>query len=298
MKLGTMKDALPASLARRRPRVLLRGATSAGTSRAALAPLGAKAARARRSRRAGRRRSRARRAPGDHVLVMSNGGFGGIHDKLLAQLAALTAADACTPTIVYLHGFRSSPASVKAHALLRARRRAAARRRGRACTCPDLRTRPAAAIAQRRRAGSSATCAIATALDVHRQLARRLLCDASRRALRRARGADQSRGAAVRRPRSRTLGVQTNLYTGETFEVTRRALRRAARAARSRASRGPSATSCSCETGDEVLDYREAVAFYGGAWQYVHGGGDHAFQDFDAQIPAILRFAGVVTRDD
>ena len=27
-------------------------------------------------------------APGDHVLVMSNGGFGGIHDKLLAALAA------------------------------------------------------------------------------------------------------------------------------------------------------------------------------------------------------------------
>ncbi|MEO5765866.1 MAG: UDP-N-acetylmuramate:L-alanyl-gamma-D-glutamyl-meso-diaminopimelate ligase, partial [Casimicrobiaceae bacterium] len=24
---------------------------------------------------------------GDHVLVMSNGGFGGIHDRLLAQLA-------------------------------------------------------------------------------------------------------------------------------------------------------------------------------------------------------------------
>ena len=27
-------------------------------------------------------------APGDHVLCMSNGGFGGIHDKLLAALAA------------------------------------------------------------------------------------------------------------------------------------------------------------------------------------------------------------------
>ncbi len=25
---------------------------------------------------------------GDHVLVMSNGGFGGIHEKLLAGLAA------------------------------------------------------------------------------------------------------------------------------------------------------------------------------------------------------------------
>ena len=26
--------------------------------------------------------------PGDHVLVMSNGGFGGVHAKILASLAA------------------------------------------------------------------------------------------------------------------------------------------------------------------------------------------------------------------
>jgi UDP-N-acetylmuramate: L-alanyl-gamma-D-glutamyl-meso-diaminopimelate ligase len=26
--------------------------------------------------------------PGDHVLVMSNGGFGGLHEKLLAALRA------------------------------------------------------------------------------------------------------------------------------------------------------------------------------------------------------------------
>ncbi|HEY5307344.1 MAG TPA: UDP-N-acetylmuramate:L-alanyl-gamma-D-glutamyl-meso-diaminopimelate ligase, partial [Casimicrobiaceae bacterium] len=26
--------------------------------------------------------------PGDHILVMSNGGFGGVHDKLLTALAA------------------------------------------------------------------------------------------------------------------------------------------------------------------------------------------------------------------
>jgi len=25
--------------------------------------------------------------PGDHILVMSNGGFGGIHDKILGRLA-------------------------------------------------------------------------------------------------------------------------------------------------------------------------------------------------------------------
>jgi UDP-N-acetylmuramate: L-alanyl-gamma-D-glutamyl-meso-diaminopimelate ligase len=29
--------------------------------------------------------------PGDHILVMSNGGFGGLHDKLLAALRARTA---------------------------------------------------------------------------------------------------------------------------------------------------------------------------------------------------------------
>jgi UDP-N-acetylmuramate: L-alanyl-gamma-D-glutamyl-meso-diaminopimelate ligase len=30
---------------------------------------------------------RAAAQPGDHVLCMSNGGFGGVHGKLLAQLA-------------------------------------------------------------------------------------------------------------------------------------------------------------------------------------------------------------------
>jgi predicted esterase YcpF (UPF0227 family) len=52
------------------------------------------------------------------------------------------------------------------------------------------------------------------------------------------------------------------------------------------------------ETADELLDYREAVAFYAGAYQYVRGGGDHAFTDFEAQVPAILRFAqGVHSRE-
>jgi UDP-N-acetylmuramate: L-alanyl-gamma-D-glutamyl-meso-diaminopimelate ligase len=30
--------------------------------------------------------------PGDQVLVMSNGGFGGVHDKLLARLREAAAA--------------------------------------------------------------------------------------------------------------------------------------------------------------------------------------------------------------
>jgi predicted esterase YcpF (UPF0227 family) len=88
------------------------------------------------------------------------------------------------------------------------------------------------------------------------------------------------------------LGVQTNLYTGEDFEVT------AAHFDELRALRVPRITRPGryfllVETGDEVLDYRVAVRFYAGAWQFVRGGGDHAFADYQAQIPAILRFAGV-----
>ena len=86
MKLGVMKDALPGSL-KDADRVFCYGANLGWNAAAALAPLGDKAqtfddlddlvtavtAVAR---------------PGDQVLVMSNGGFGGVHEKLLAALAA------------------------------------------------------------------------------------------------------------------------------------------------------------------------------------------------------------------
>jgi uncharacterized protein len=44
------------------------------------------------------------------------------------------------------------------------------------------------------------------------------------------------------------------------------------------------------ETGDSVLDYREAVSFYAGAQQVVLEGGDHGFSRFTDYIPAILAF--------
>jgi UDP-N-acetylmuramate: L-alanyl-gamma-D-glutamyl-meso-diaminopimelate ligase len=86
MKLGTMRSALPASLAGA-DRVFCYASHLGWDVSDALAPLGAKAtvyddidglvdavvAEAR---------------PGDLVLAMSNGSFGGIHDKLLARLAA------------------------------------------------------------------------------------------------------------------------------------------------------------------------------------------------------------------
>jgi hypothetical protein len=88
------------------------------------------------------------------------------------------------------------------------------------------------------------------------------------------------------------LGAQRNPVTGEAYELTTGHLAELCALKVERVVR-PQRYFLLVQTGDEVLDYRAAVAFYAGAWQFVQGGGDHAFQDFAAQIPVILRFAGV-----
>ncbi len=86
MKLGVMKDALPGSL-KEADRVFCYAANLGWDAAATLRPLGTRAsthddldqlvhAIATEAR------------PGDHILVMSNGGFGGIHGKLLERLAS------------------------------------------------------------------------------------------------------------------------------------------------------------------------------------------------------------------
>jgi len=86
MKLGVMKAALPGSL-QDADKVFCYCANLGWDAAEALAPLGSKAITlldlgmlvetiAQEAK------------PGDHILVMSNGGFGGIHEKLLARLSA------------------------------------------------------------------------------------------------------------------------------------------------------------------------------------------------------------------
>ena len=85
MKLGVMKDALPGSL-RDADLAFCYGANLGWNAAAALAPLGSKAVV--KDDLSGLIEAVASVArPGDHVLVMSNGGFGGIHEKLLKRLA-------------------------------------------------------------------------------------------------------------------------------------------------------------------------------------------------------------------
>ncbi|MFN4148413.1 MAG: UDP-N-acetylmuramate:L-alanyl-gamma-D-glutamyl-meso-diaminopimelate ligase [Rhodocyclaceae bacterium] len=85
MKLGTMKDALPGSL-READQVFCYAANLGWDAATALSPLGEKVqVSADLEDLVGRIVTAVR--PGDHVLVMSNGAFGGIHEKLLAALA-------------------------------------------------------------------------------------------------------------------------------------------------------------------------------------------------------------------
>jgi len=86
MKLGVMKTQLPASLAEA-DLVFCYGANLGWDAAEALAPLGDKAV-VTDDLESLVKRVVAAAQPGDQILVMSNGGFGGIHGKLLAALAA------------------------------------------------------------------------------------------------------------------------------------------------------------------------------------------------------------------
>jgi len=87
------------------------------------------------------------------------------------------------------------------------------------------------------------------------------------------------------------LGPQQNLYTGEQYELTEAHVQEWARLWCPTIT--PSRYLLMVETGDEVLDYREAVARYAGAEQIVVQGGDHMFQSFPEHIPRLLEFAGL-----
>ena len=84
MKRGVMKDELPASL-HAADQVYIYSAGLGWDARAVFAPMGAKA-RCEDNLEALIGAIVAEAKSGDHVLVMSNGGFGGIHEKLLTRL--------------------------------------------------------------------------------------------------------------------------------------------------------------------------------------------------------------------
>ena len=93
------------------------------------------------------------------------------------------------------------------------------------------------------------------------------------------------------------LGPQTNLYTGETFVLTESHLD-ALRALEVPHLGRPERYWLLVETGDEVLDYRDAVERYAGARQTVLPDGDHGFSRWHDYLDAVLAFAGLLHATD
>jgi predicted esterase YcpF (UPF0227 family) len=190
-------------------------------------------------------------------------------------------------SIVYLHGFNSAPQSHKAQAM---QRYMAERGLGARFVCPKLPHPPDEAIALVEReiahhaddgvtlVGSSLGGFYATHLAEKHALRAVLLNPAVRPG----------------RDLESYLGLQRNLYTGEEYELTREHV--AAWRRLDVVMVHPERYLLIVETGDEVLDFREAVARYAGARQVIVGGGDHALQSFPGHLPLILEFAGLQAR--
>lgn len=186
--------------------------------------------------------------------------------------------------IIYLHGFNSSPHSHKAQVLGRymAEHGLAAR-----YACPELAPLASDAIASAEslmgeRPGES-VCFVGSSLGgfyatylAEKHAARAVLINPA---------IDPHVGLRT------YLGLQKNLHTGEPYELTEAHLLDWASLYAGRIT--PERYLLLVETGDEVLDYRKAVARYAGAQQHVITGGDHSLQSFPEHLPRILRFAGL-----
>jgi hypothetical protein len=196
------------------------------------------------------------------------------------------------PAIVYLHGFNSGPGSVKGLLLAVA---AAALARPPRFHLPQLAHRPAQAMHE--------VCAW---IDAQAPGGRDLTLVGSSLGGYYATWLAERYGAraAVINPAIRPfddlrafLGRQRHPDSGEEYDLTPGHLDEM-RALQVAAITRPERYFLLVRTGDELLDWREAVRHYAGASQYVLGGGDHGWEDFGDEAPAVLRFAGCGTQAD
>lgn len=85
------------------------------------------------------------------------------------------------------------------------------------------------------------------------------------------------------------LGPQTNWHTGEQWILTEDHLMELAAMDIARITL-PERYLLMVQTGDEVLDYRDAVQYYAGARHIIETGGDHGFVGFERHLSTILDF--------
>jgi predicted esterase YcpF (UPF0227 family) len=173
--------------------------------------------------------------------------------------------------LLYIHGFNSTSGSGKAQEL---KKWLGAQGRDNEWVCPDLPHQPAAAIAELSRVIESAQAPVkligsslggfyATVLAARYGVRAVLINPAVHPHL-------LLRDA---------LGPQKNWHTGEEYEFTQSHLNALA-AMDEPVPAQPTNLLLLVETGDEVLDYRDAVAYYRNSHQIVLQGGNHGFSRF------------------
>jgi uncharacterized protein len=182
--------------------------------------------------------------------------------------------------LIYIHGFNSSPASFKAKVL---HDRLAALGRADELVAPALPHSPAAAAALLAELACGLPQAVLVGSSLGGYYATWLVEKFGLRAV--------LVNPAVRPYDllAAYVGTQKNLHTGEDYEFT------AQHIAELRAFEVDAITPerylLMVETGDEVLDYRQALEKYRGAQQLVIQGGDHGFSDFADYLYRVLAFA-------
>lgn len=87
------------------------------------------------------------------------------------------------------------------------------------------------------------------------------------------------------------LGPQQNHSTGERWELTRQHVASLA-ALETAPPQDAGRYLVWLQTGDETLDYREAAEFYRHCTLDIREGGDHAYQGFVERLPELLAYAG------
>lgn len=192
--------------------------------------------------------------------------------------------------ILYLHGFRSSPLSMKARLM---GERMAALGRGADYLCPQLPASPKLAMelalslidgvpaGQLSIVGSSLGGYYAT------WLAERIGC----------RAVLLNPAIVPLQDLDQHVGVTTQYHSDQPFEFRREYIDELRALAVPRISQ-PGRYYLIAATGDEVLDYRDMVAHYPGARQQVIDGSDHGISEFADYLPGVLAFCGVHAEAD
>ncbi|GLX79576.1 esterase [Thalassotalea insulae] len=191
-------------------------------------------------------------------------------------------------SILYLHGFNSSPQSLKAQLT---EQYLAKYYPGVTFYCPQIGASPQAAIKQLEQLltgnseqnwclmGSSLGGYFSTYLAEKYQLKAALI------------------NPAIRPFELLTdyIGRQQNPYTGEIYMVTEQYMQVLQALYNEKISKNRYLVMV--QTGDEVLDYQQAVDKYQDSQVIVQSGGDHSFINYQTMLPDIMAFFGLPAHD-